>query len=1026
MPDIPSSCTTCSSACTATCGNDCVGGCSEECTNTCVGTCSDSCMLECSGSCKNDCATGCSETCSTSCALECVSSCFGLCQGCAGCSGTCEGTCTSGCMNSCQNEATNSGTRVVTEDEVLNYIANLKFKRIGEFDENPAIFDSDMMATVVDGTLPTYDALNAVSILMESGEKKTFRATAGQLMDFLNRNLRNFIMWKPYSDGTKIRWERTNDDTEPEPIDLLTLDFPLASETENGLMSSKDFVKLKEIDITNYYTKLDVDALISGLNKIYAPKIHEHDQYLTIDGAKTKYYNKTEIDEALAGKSDTDHNHDSIYLKISDAESDYVTKTLLATELGNYTNTSKLNELLSKKLNIDDALTVDKIPMASETSDGKMSSTHYTYIESLPGILQTIKNSIPTTTSELDNDAKFLTVDDLPKADVDKFGVVSVSEDSRVNISDGYMNVKDFGTVNYIQNSTFANNGIHWEGDPVYTMTAVEDANGDCYGEFVFTSGSYIRQRMSTIWSDYATFSIEIKGTGTLTVDVDGTQQDISFDSTEWTRYQYVFAIGNTGTSYDVELTITNNTDSNIRVSLRHLMLQNGLFATEWFPNYLDGNTLIPYTINLATNDAYGISKPDGTTIVSSNGILTAVSVINDDVTSSIKTWSSEMITNQISKIPNLRLIGTSSTNNVPPIRIIDSYNGSGYGVVINKTADKFLVGVTANDDSFGDITDEIGLRIDLATGICDINGNALTADSAKTAKTADSVTNDADGNPITTTYLKVADAKTLYMPIDRIGTSAVLGGVKSGGDITINADGTMTVSSFDPTLGTDVLPISKGGTGASTAAQALINLGITATANELNVLDGITATTTELNIMHGVTATTTEINLLKGVTSGIQSQLDNKTNIGHTHAYAKSSTTGGPAYSVEITDDLTDSVERKLWFSNATDATRMTQTDKLRYNPVTDTLVVGNILGNISSADKLSSPRNIQLSGDATGTVDFDGSKDVVLSVNIGNDTHTHDGRYYTKEEIDANYVSRAEYDAAIADINAKLAALA
>ena len=49
---------------------------------------------------------------------------------------------------------------------------------------------------------------------------------------------------------------------------------------------------------------------------------------------------------------------------------------------------------------------------------------------------------------------------------------------------------------------------------------------------------------------------------------------------------------------------------------------------------------------------------------------------------------------------------------------------------------------------------------------------------------------------------------------------------------------------------------IATGGTGATTAAEALVNLGVTATAEELNKLDGITATTTELNYISGVTST--------------------------------------------------------------------------------------------------------------------------------------------------------------------------
>lgn len=42
----------------------------------------------------------------------------------------------------------------------------------------------------------------------------------------------------------------------------------------------------------------------------------------------------------------------------------------------------------------------------------------------------------------------------------------------------------------------------------------------------------------------------------------------------------------------------------------------------------------------------------------------------------------------------------------------------------------------------------------------------------------------------------------------------------------------------------------------------------LTASANELNILDGVTASTAELNLLDGVTASTAELNILDGVTS--------------------------------------------------------------------------------------------------------------------------------------------------------------
>ena len=60
-------------------------------------------------------------------------------------------------------------------------------------------------------------------------------------------------------------------------------------------------------------------------------------------------------------------------------------------------------------------------------------------------------------------------------------------------------------------------------------------------------------------------------------------------------------------------------------------------------------------------------------------------------------------------------------------------------------------------------------------------------------------------------------------------------------------------------------------------AATALTNLGLSALAPEINVLDGITASTAELNIMDGITASTVELNYVDGVTSAIQTQLNTK-----------------------------------------------------------------------------------------------------------------------------------------------------
>ena len=60
-------------------------------------------------------------------------------------------------------------------------------------------------------------------------------------------------------------------------------------------------------------------------------------------------------------------------------------------------------------------------------------------------------------------------------------------------------------------------------------------------------------------------------------------------------------------------------------------------------------------------------------------------------------------------------------------------------------------------------------------------------------------------------------------------------------------------------------------------------------------------------------------------------------------------------------------------------------------------------------NADKWTTPRTISLTGDVTGSVSWDGSGNASLSTTVANDSHTHDGRYYTETEADSRFVNVA-----------------
>lgn len=123
-------------------------------------------------------------------------------------------------------------------------------------------------------------------------------------------------------------------------------------------------------------------------------------------------------------------------------------------------------------------------------------------------------------------------------------------------------------------------------------------------------------------------------------------------------------------------------------------------------------------------------------------------------------------------------------------------------------------------------------------------------------------------------------------------------------------------------------VPVSKGGTGASTAAAALTNLGITATATELNYTDG--------------------------VTSNIQDQLNGKAPSSHgTHVtYGESAPKANGSASAGV-------------------ASTVSRSDHV--HPAQTT-----VSGNAGSATKLETARKIQTDLGSAAAESFDGSADV------------------------------------------------
>ena len=138
-------------------------------------------------------------------------------------------------------------------------------------------------------------------------------------------------------------------------------------------------------------------------------------------------------------------------------------------------------------------------------------------------------------------------------------------------------------------------------------------------------------------------------------------------------------------------------------------------------------------------------------------------------------------------------------------------------------------------------------------------------------------------------------------------------------------------------------------------------------TATTATTLSGLTATVAELNILDGVTATTAELNYVDGVTSNIQTQLNGKAASSH-GTHVTYSTTSPKANGT----------------ASAGSAANVSRGDHV--HPLQTT-----VSGNAGTATKLQTARTITLSGDASGSVSFDGSENKTLTVTVNDDSHNH-----------------------------------
>ena len=133
----------------------------------------------------------------------------------------------------------------------------------------------------------------------------------------------------------------------------------------------------------------------------------------------------------------------------------------------------------------------------------------------------------------------------------------------------------------------------------------------------------------------------------------------------------------------------------------------------------------------------------------------------------------------------------------------------------------------------------------------------------------------------------------------------------------------------------------------------------------------------------------------VNGTTTTVNS---NTVNVGDNILVLNSDETGTPSQDAGIAVERGTSTNVSLIWNETDDQWQVTEDGSTYYDIFHD--------GYHPNADAWTTARTITLGGDLSGNVSIDGSGDVTLTATVADDSHNHDGRYYTETESDARFL--------------------
>ena len=449
-------------------------------------------------------------------------------------------------------------TPVNLPSDVVEAIAKLKFTEILELEQ------------IGIEKAPTLNFGDSLVVATEND--LTLRVTVDQLMQYLNENLRNFIMWKPVVTNKSLVWERSNDDTQPMPLDWADILFPIVSETENGMMTTDLYKKLRGIDAENIVYKNALDAAIATR----APKEHTHEQYL------------------LAA---------NLPKKVSAFENDakYITLAEVPKEISYYTNDVKYVRL-------------EDIPLADNTTTGLMTSDTYNALNNM-----------------LDN---FINMDQFNEMVEDINNVLNNYKLSSFDNDVGYLTpltvhpaLDPFGGVNLLANSDFRMRSYpdmivdSWVGNNATVSNQMDD-DFLSWGIVTLQPGGYIEGYLTESLSSFGVISFNAKyqtsgseNTASVDVELAGTSNSFVITKDMWKPYS--FKIENDFTTGSNTVRFVNNGSTTVVMHITNIKIENGKLKTVYSPSLYD---IIHMHQHPPLNGELGSVRPDDKTITVDEG----------------------------------------------------------------------------------------------------------------------------------------------------------------------------------------------------------------------------------------------------------------------------------------------------------------------------------------------------------------------------------------------------------------------